>query len=380
MAVAAGDLDTGFGRGGYTVTDIGGWAQEYGMVLQPDGKAVVVGDASAGTVVARFNADGTLDTGFGEGGRTLTDFTGSRLGMRAVALQPDGKIVTAGGVGGNAVVARFNTDGSPDTGFGTGGRTTFDFGSTDWVNAVAIQPDGKIVTVGGVQDSTYTAGSVVARFNADGSPDTGFGTGGHTVTGFGVYNGARAVAIQPDGRIVTVGYANGGKSALERFNADGSPDAGFGTGGHTIMDHFGAWVVALQPDGKIVTAGGDGGHAVARFNADGSPDTGFGTGGRTAVDLGLDNWARGMAIQPDGKIITAGFANASRGSRADTALVRFNADGSPDTGFGTGGHTVIDLGGAGGDDAAHAVALQPDGKIITAGHATGGTALARFCP
>ncbi|MET7390600.1 Ig-like domain repeat protein [Streptomyces sp. NPDC005529] len=397
---AAGDLDQTFGDHGKVTVDLGGVSDfdtATAMVLQPDGKIVTAGYAginSSDTVVARFNPDGSPDTTFSGDGRAVVDLSGSGSDdvAYAVALQPDGKIVTAGqaraGSRFNTVVARFNTDGSLDTTFSGDGSSDVDVSGTgkdDVAYAVALQPDGKIVTAGDAVVNSTTSDTALARFNADGSPDTTFSDDGHTLVDLTEANNsdmAYGVAIQSDGRIVTAGKAqspSGDRTALARFTADGSLDTTFSDDGHTVAGLTGtssdwAHAVALRPDGKIVTAGEatfdadqEGQRtAVAQFNTDGSPDTTFSEDGNTVVALagGGGDLATALALEPDGKIVTAGAAVLTN---THTAVARFNADGSPDTTFSDEGHAIVSLAGDDQSDSAYAVALQPDGKIVTAG-------------
>src|SRR5438128_1892704 len=236
--------------------------------------------------VARYTSSGSLDTSFGSGGETTTKI-GSNAQAYAMALQSDGKIVLAGQgnpgkTGADFALARYNTSGSLDTTFGSKGTLTTAFGSAaDYADALVIQSDGKIVAVGNVTPARYYDEWALTRFNSDGSLDGTFGSGGEViqevVAGAGVNDIAFAVAMQADGKIVAAGTHNyhvGGVSsfALGRFNPDGSLDTTFnGTGIVTTQVGTGsdARGVAIQPaDGKIVVAGGSSlGAAVARYLA-----------------------------------------------------------------------------------------------------------------
>ncbi|MFF7892429.1 hypothetical protein ACFZDI_11025 [Streptomyces sp. NPDC007907] len=339
--------------------------------------------------VARYNTDGSLDTTFGTGGTVITDF-GDDAAAFDVALQSDGKIIAVGRSGVNTyhdfALARYNPDGSLDTTFGTGGTVTTNFegdeqgdpwDGDDEANGVALQPDGKIVVVGGGAPGVG-AEFALARYNTDGSLDTTFGTGGTVTSGFGV---AFGVALQPDGKIVAVGvFSSQGGFALARYNSDGSLDTTFGTDGKATAD-FGSgsilYGVALQTDGKIIAVGSGGPSdnrrsVLTRYNSDGSLDTTFGTGGTVTTDFGGRDWTREVALQTDGKIIAVGTGGAI--GNLDFALARYNSDGSLDATFGTGGKVTTDFG---GDSGASGVALQTDGKIIAVG-SNGDFALARY--
>jgi uncharacterized delta-60 repeat protein len=226
--------------------------------------------------LARYNPDGSLDASFGTGGKVTTDFPNQFGSGNAVAgaaiLQPDGKIVAGGtahdmfGQFYDFALARYNPDGSLDASFGAAGRVTTDIGDTDSIASLALQPDGKIVAAGTAFDEDFT----IARYNSDGNLDPGFGSGGlagATFTGLGG-EFAADVAIQQNGKIVAVGRAAAFvgsdilfRFALVRLTADGSLDSSFGSGGKLTTDfgaesEAGASAVLIQPDGRIV-AGGD---------------------------------------------------------------------------------------------------------------------------
>src|SRR5262249_29551197 len=152
-------------------------------------------------------AQSGLDTSFGTSGKVTTDFGGTGAAARTVAVQADGKILVAGLAVINGVVefalSRYNGNGTIDTSFGTGGNVTtpFDFpGNFDRVFTIVQQPDGKFVAVGSTVN--LFANFALARFNADGTLDTSFGTGGIVTTAFGVSAEATSAVVQSDGKIV----------------------------------------------------------------------------------------------------------------------------------------------------------------------------------
>jgi uncharacterized delta-60 repeat protein len=393
---AAGDLDPTFGVGGKVVTDLGPVAAgAYGVATLPDGKIVVAGEtretfADAHVLLARYTADGSLDNGFGSGGSVTSTFGAPFEGASALALQPDGKPVIAGRsgetvTGGDFLVARYNPDGSLDSGFGQGGHVLTDFGSdADRARAVAIQPDGKIVavgqtTVGGTNDFA------VSRYGADGAADAGFGVGGKVVTSFGPDSGdsAAAVALQADGKIVVAGgsFAGAtGRFAIARYTASGALDTTFNGDGRLLFgvgSRSSAQAIAVQPDGRIVVAGygetsGIQGFALIRLTADGSIDSDFGAIGTMFGTS--DAFAVAVTIQQDGKIVAAGHTEAG-GVPGDFAIARYRADGSSDTSFGTSGKLVTDFGGS---DFATSMAIQEDGRVVAAGSSDGDVALSRY--
>jgi uncharacterized delta-60 repeat protein len=254
--------------------------------------------ASADFAVARYNTDGSLDTTFDTDGKVTTNVAGKGAGASAVAIQGDGKIVPAGFAGSDFALARYNTDGSLDTTFDTDGKITTNVaGSLDGAYGVAIQEDGKIVTAG-FADVSGTYDFVLVRYSTNGSLDTTFDGDGKVTTDFaGKGAGASAVAIQGDGKIVTAGgaccFPGNGDFALARYNTDGSLDPTFDIDGLVTTDFAGpgspdgALAVALQGDGKIVAAGGAGSDfALARYYTDGSLDPTFDADGRVTTDFG----------------------------------------------------------------------------------------------
>jgi uncharacterized delta-60 repeat protein len=346
---------------------------------------------------------GTLDASFGTSGKATTDFGGPSA-ARTLAVQADGKILAAGVAflngGTDFALARYNSNGTLDTSFGTSGKVTtaFDFpGNFDRVFTVVVQPDGKFVAVGSTVN--LYANFALARFNANGTLDASFGTGGIVTTFFGVSAEATSAVVQADGKIVAAGYANldGGESfALARYNSNGTLDTTFGTGGKvgTAFDsghgfsYAQASSVAVQPDGRIVAAGNKEigaclfngleqpcfDFALARYNSDGTLDASFGTGGRVTTDFaGPNDQAESVAVQPDGRIVVAGAAGRFINTGFDFAVARYNSNGTLDTSFGTSGKVTTDF--AGADDVPtepSAIALQGDGKIVVVGQTTVG--------
>jgi uncharacterized delta-60 repeat protein/uncharacterized repeat protein (TIGR02543 family) len=354
--------------------------------------------ASASLTVANANVtgkdftampSGSLDASFGTGGAVTTAIGTHLDNAYAVAIQGDGKIVAAGssfsGTTFDFALAQYNSDGSLDTSFGTGGKVTTPIGTADDEGkAIAIQGDGKIV-VAGYATTASNHDFALARYTSAGSLDTSFGTGGMVTTDFGSnYDYANAVLLQADGKIVAAGMAQiGGHAvfALARYNSDGSLDTGFGTGGE-VTTPIGAlnsmgYAAALQSDGKIVIAGSSNNgssFALVRYNSDGSLDTGFGTGGEVTTAIGTgNNAAFAVAIQGDGKIVVAGYSYD--GTNNDFALVRYTSAGSLDTSFGTGGTVTTAIGTGAVTYGARSIVIQGDGKIVAAGNAKIGSAL-----
>ncbi|MFO1270428.1 MAG: Calx-beta domain-containing protein [Rubrivivax sp.] len=328
-------------------------------------------------------ASGSLDQSFGTGGK----LNNALPAARALAVQPDGRLLALGGL----KLSRYNVDGSADTGFGSAGVVTIvaSGGPVDEMRALALQPDGRIVVAGWTSLPTQSNDNlVVLRFNADGSPDTSFGRNGQVIVDFaGLADRAYAVLVQPDGRIVAAGIATLGTlasadqdMALVRLNDDGSLDAGFGSGGKLTANVAGkadfGYALARQADGKLVVAGrvaADGGSnpdmGLLRVNADGSIDTAFGSNGRVRVDFGGAVWdeAADLAVQGDGALVVGGFTQAAGVYRY--ALARLTAGGQPDSTFGTLGLVSTPFSGSG--DFGRALLLQADGRLVVAGQVAG---------
>lgn len=406
----AGSVDTSFG-GGAVITPVNASEDEArAIAVQPDGKIVVAGSTitpQQGTdfAVVRYHRDATLDADFNAGGKVTTAISNGTDEAYAVAIQGDGKILVAGTTNEGTtvqrfVVVRYNSNGSLDTSFGTGGKTVTSFGDgPDRAYAMALQADGKIL-VGG--EATVTGSGLdfaLARYNTDGSLDTGFGTGGKVLTAIRASNGQdsiRALALQPVGAETRI-IAAGGESdfLLARYTSNGTLDSSFGAGGK-IASVFGstigsAYAVALAPDGKLVVAGySSNDFSLARFTETGALDTSFGTGGKVVNRLNPSNsdLATAVAVQSDGKIVAAGWVNAGLTSDADFAVLRYDTTGTLDSSFGTGGTVITPVAAPGKSDKAHALALQPDDRvpvvrILVAGQAVGTNsdfALTRYWP
>jgi uncharacterized delta-60 repeat protein len=403
---ADGELDRRFGNDGRVVTGFSNPSNDGAndIAIQADGRIVAVGVTSpprgAGDFgIARYNANGTLDTTFGNGGLVITDFSkgiASDEVANAVAIQRDGKIVVAGtrrefNFVTTVAIARYDTNGAPDPTFGAGGRIVIPFGTLrSAANDVAIADDGKIVVVGNADNAW-----AIARFNADGSPDASFEGDGLVLTSFGNnFAEANAVSVLDDGRIVAAGTSApdiDSVFALARYNTDGSLDQGFGTGGVVETDvapdgSDAAHGLAIQADGKIVVAGGAGNDAgtsssfgVVRYEADGSLDAGFGTAGITIVTATTFSEGRDIALQADERIVVAGSIFPGLAS-ADVAVLRLDQHGVRDETFGSRGLAVAGFASVNpsGFHVGRAVAVQRDGKIVAAGNVNGDFGLARF--
>ncbi len=445
-------LDNTFGTNGtvrsYFPTGDSLSDQVSSIAIQSDGKIVVAGTSLDGTsaafALARCDTNGNLDATFGSGGfvRSVDD---GWLG-HSMVIQPDGKIVVAGdaqfaNADGFSQVAfglkRFNSNGTPDVTFGSDGESYFfiislppiEGLSTNNANSIALQSNGKLVVAGSYVD-TINGGRVaftVARFNSNGSVDNSFGSNGSVrsfiVGGDSTLDVANSVAIQSNGKIVLAGTSYnpspsaGGliSIALARYDTNGTADTTFGAngtvrvaipGGQDFDDE--AYSIGMQTDGKILVGGFSDLNpsigtsagiefAVARFDSNGTLDNTFGSGGAaTTYIAGGDSssdMAYGLALQPNGKIVLAGSTYFTEGNGEYAfGVARFNSDGTPDNSFGTNGSGLtIFPGGDSTDDEARAVAVQSNGKIVSAGYSFGNSlfyplytgyafALARYLP
>jgi uncharacterized delta-60 repeat protein len=388
MAAAPGDLDGGFGSGGMVTTLIGSDSKHYDVTVQNDGKIVAVGIGNIGSyydmAVVRYHSDGSLDLSFNSTGHVTTDFGGDIDAATCVAMQADNKILVAGYTTPNGsydfALARYLTNGSLDPAFGTNGKVITDFnGQVDIAYDLCVQADGKIVVAGyaATSDGSHLQ-FAVARYQTDGTLDPTFNGTGKVTTSMSSSGYATAVSIQSDGKIVVAGTANDGINddfAVVRYQTTGAVDTTFNGTGMIItdlfpMDNF-VSCLDVQADDKIVL----GGYsylpglktvfALARLESNGAVDTTFGTGGAVTTAVGnVNDYLESISIQANGKIVGAGYSANSNGD-FDTALVRYQENGSLDSSFHADGIVTADT--AGNNDELYATALQSDGKIVVAG-------------
>jgi uncharacterized delta-60 repeat protein len=384
--VSANDAPS-FVAGGVAVTSFGYHSMSNALAIEPDGQLLLAGvvtpTVSTGYFATlRYNADGSLDDSF------IYNFMGSDANTSiasSVAVQPDGKIVVAGllatGIDGAGLI-RYNPDGTPDEGFGEGGIVISETIQGGNVTAL-LQPDGKILLAGGF--GFLGAPYKVVRYNNDGSLDTSFDADGVASTMIGTFGGVENALLQPDGKILLVGscFYNATRDFfLVRFNVDGSLDSSFSVDGKLTtaigsMDDY-AYDAVLQADGKILVVGQSNfDFALVRYNPDGTLDTSFGEDGKVTTDFGLEDTAYSAAIQADGKIVVAGDSDYSS-DLSDAVLARYNPDGTLDTSFGNAGTSFVNWGD--GSSQASSVSIQADGKIVVAGSTTDDFVLARFNP
>lgn len=347
------------------------------VTLQPDGKVLLVGfsghnyvgysgapgDESYGIrsdlTVMRLNADGSLDTTFGQSGIAVLPANLDREDATfIIAVQADGRVLFADYTAAGFTVQRFNLDGSPDSSFGTQGALTLDLDYYPEGTALDVNPDGTFYV-----STRGPHAAEIFKSSEDGTLLESFGDHGRQVLSpTGDYeNGNITTTVQADGGVVmgswlyVGGYDVPGSTlhvsgdpvySLQRLKPDGTLDTQFGDNGTVHFDpalglsYYSE--VALQADGKLVLVGEgtDGAGTILRLNADGSFDTTFGDGGRTTFapipdDTGYAHWndARSVTVQPDGKIVVAGTSSVN--VNAGFSVVRLNADGSLDTTFGS---------------------------------------------
>jgi uncharacterized delta-60 repeat protein len=385
-------LDASFGNGGIVTTNFGfGNTSEQARVVavQPDGKIIAAGGGHGFSKLARYNINGTLDASFGPGG---ADGDG-KVSIQAIAgssseeivdiiLLPGGEIFAAGTYNNSGQLCSFiiklNNDGSPSGDFTNGIMLNL----TGYFNPlIELQTDGKIIL------TLFKSASLVKelrRFNSDGTPDLNFG---------GVQDGIVSInmdpsnlLVSPEDEIFICGGTNG-NFALAKYSSEGyllgNVSTDFGTGSDRAL------AIALQTDGKIILAGqteesgGAGFHifAVARYTEDGALDNSFHDDGKVTRDLGQDNTVRGVVVQPDGKIVVAGYDYDPEDDDYDFLVsLRLLENGDIDPCYGQAGTFAHSFGGMNYSNI-WSMALQSDGRILFAGHesADGGDfALVRY--
>jgi uncharacterized delta-60 repeat protein len=394
----AGTPDLAFGNRGASTVAVGSWAAAGGVAAEPDGSLVTGGETEVDgryeLISTRMRADGTMDRTYGSDGVAMPPIPGPS-GANAVAIQPDGKILLAGaataGVIPSFAVVRLLSNGSLDPTFGDGGITRITIGSDADATAIAIQPDGKIVVGGTSLDGQFSFAA--ARLNPDGTLDRSFGAGGVTVvrqvavawgmtlersgdivlageTG-GLLGLASSLAVlSPETAlrppaVTTPALALGTQYMAARLLPNGALDPGFGSGG-IVNVPIGmsaiAFAVAAQPDGKILLTGNAFTDKVlastVRLLPSGSLDRTFGSGG--IASLVEPNGINAIAVRPRGAIYLAGVG---------ATVIGLQPDGSLDPAFGTGGIATFPVGSSA---AANAIALAPHNTLALSGAATVG--------
>jgi uncharacterized delta-60 repeat protein len=380
-----GELDLSFNRAGFAVVDFGTNSEDYcgAVAIAPDGKIVLAGGSQNHFAVARLNSDGTPDTTFSGDGRASAVVGGGNFDSAyGVAVQPDGKIVAAGtwkisATASQIAVVRWNANGTLDTGFDGDGIAVPDVGSAAGLDVgygMTLQPDGKVLVVGSSRPVGGMPQFTVARLTTGGALDTSFNTTGWTVTNVSPtsYSEAQRVVLQPDGKIVVGGYADLPHAPLVhsdfvavRYTTAGALDTTFDTDGIAHVDMQGsrdeAHGVAIDSLGRIVLSGYAfrivGGtpteHDVglARLLPNGAPDTGFGPGGVRIYEMGSTHEDPvGVSIDAAGGIVVAVDLLVEDTNLNEILLARFDGNDAPTVSPGVGTATTAE------DNAAVAVA------------------------
>lgn len=400
--LSSGALDLDFGQGGRAVVDFQGPTDNaaFDVVVEPDGKTVLTGlgyrGGDADFMLVRYNLDGSLDAGFGQGGIVSADFGGYET-SEAVARDAQGRFLVGGQIEGRAAVVRFDASGRIDAGFGQGGRIALDTPAGNLKDLV-VDAQGRFLVLA----DAYINGSsdlLVARFDADGDADPSFGQGGWLPIRHEGQDSPKALALDGQGRVVVLGqlYAadyTHSSFVVDRLGSDGQLDTGFGQAGTTAFDFNGQSYpggLAIDAQDRIVvvgnaTSGGFGNTrpAVARLSASGALDPSFG-GGKFQFDIqpGVSSFSAiaDVAIAADGGLLVGGEVNIVG---YDYAVVRIASDGALDASFGDGGQGTL---GIDFYDQAAAVALDTTsdrpglvvvGRSFNSNHAMQNFSVARF--
>lgn len=364
-------LDSSFGSAGEKVIGLSGFARA--IAVQPDGKILVAGSTGTGGDqpnfgVARLNVDGSIDLSFGTNGIVVTNLSLIDVAS-AIAVQKDGKIVVAGTANGDKFgIVRYLPNGKIDSNFGTSGKIITAFGYMG-AQSVAISDDGKIVVAGpsGVWGS---AGLLVARFLSNGTPDTSFSSDGIASAYF---EGGGVTPVLLQGSKIVVGGSEAGHFFLSRFLSNGQVDSSFGIGGR-VTTNFPAGqaqlrALALDAEGRIVAVGDANSKiALARYTSNGTPDDSFGTSGKRLEEFVNSTYystvVADVVILPNQRISVVGKSTTPSGMK--TLIAAFaHADGTPDVSFGGKGTVLPGV-------YANAAALSADGQLLTAGGGAGG--------
>jgi uncharacterized delta-60 repeat protein len=386
-ALAPGSLDPTFGNGG-KATALSQGSVGYAVMIDSHGRVVTAGYTLSGRpdfVVARFLQNGTLDTAFGNLGRTVLDLGGADYAF-ALDIQPDGKIVLAGESDkrgkSKIALARFRPNGRVDTTFGGGDGSTLTSFRKDQqaANAVIVTPDEKIV-VAGFTSGGVNARSAIVRYGMGGRLDRSFSGDGRVSFDLSKSDEQFEAISWDEGHYILAGYAEANRVpafSVADVTTNGKLNPSFSRNGYatTNVSNGGdvGYDLIQQPDGKIVVAGGVSNSGrndwgVVRYLPGGGIDHSWGNRGKTITSFGKAfDVALALSMQTNGKIVVAGRVHrVSSGS--DFGLVRYNTDGAPNKRFGNDGKVTTDF--AGGDDGARGLVIWgAKGKIVAVGDAT----------
>lgn len=380
-----GALDTSF-RGGSVKTQMGpSDAYANALATQDDGKLIVVGnsyDNRGDFALVRFEQDGKIDASFGEAGKVITDLGAGSDIARAIAVDSEGRTLVAGSsdqgeTGLDFALVRYREDGSLDPSFGDGGKVTIALSDdSDTAYALLLQSDGKIVVAGEASMGSSSTGQdfALVRFKDDGSLDRSFGDEGKVLTPLAAFSGRDTVyslALQDiDGEEHIVAAGGEGDFSCARYRSDGSLDPNFGDGGK-VLGLFGSVIgaargVRVLEDGSLILAGHTAHDiALAKLTSDGVPDESFGDSGLVITKVSETNWDEAVAleIESEGNIVVAGWVYEGNSSSANTVLLRYDANGSLDEGFGKNGIVETAVSAPGKADLATALLLQSDPRV-----------------
>lgn len=389
-----GILDNTFGSNGIIITDVSPGLDDigYSVIVKDNGKFIITGYAvndngNKDFTLVQYNQDGVIDSSFGDNGIVLLDINGTNDYAFASAIQSDGKIITVGyttNTDSDIAIIRFNSDGSIDNSYANNGIFIYDYGfGNDEGWAIIISSDGNAFVGCKITNESLEDDYAVLKITEEGILDNSFGNNGITVTDIGGTDAIRDIKLQSDGKILITGTSSddvGGfyDKTLIRYNVNGDLDSSFNSNG-IIFTSFedggddGGYSISIKTDGKIIVCGsssvgiGDDNFALAQYNSDGSIDASFGTGGVTITDFGSSyDLCYSSLIQNNGKIILGGFVINGTTFNWDFGIVRYNTDGSIDTGFGTNGFIITDLNN-GSIDVGSSLAFQSDDKLLLAG-------------
>lgn len=384
---APGFLDPLFGSDGVATNriDSGGQQTIAGIAVQPDGKIVVAGYAYSSNnvsqwAVVRYATNGILDSTFSGDGKVFTVIGGTNYAS-GLAIQSNGAIVVTGTSGPSFsqtafTVARYTSNGVLDASFGGGlGFVTSSIAAVNWAGGVAIQTNGRIVVAGTAAIGGANANDFAAlRYTTNGVLDTTFSTDGKVNTDILADDNAYAVVLQSDQKIVVGGEGYNGSNedfVLVRYTTAGALDTTFSGDGKVRIsfsnNHDICNCLAIQADGKILAGGAadlgpNRNFAIARFTTAGALDTSFSGDGKVTTHIWGNDAIYGLAIQPDGKIVAAGYAGSY------FALARYTTNGVLDASFGSGGVVTTFIGAY--TSYGFCTALQGDGKILVGGTAS----------
>jgi uncharacterized delta-60 repeat protein len=403
-----GAIDYSFGKSGYSLVNRL-FAVYTELEVLPNGDILVGGNemftyGNFQFSVLRFHPNGELNTDFGNGGTASVDFNEHADEVAGMAVQQNGKIVLVGisskvlnptSPNKNFAAARFLPNGQPDPAFGAGGKILFDVGETNYrATDVVVQQDGKIV-VGGVLTDQTGPHFTLGRMNHDGTQDAGFGFNGIVVTQKAPNTSLEeltSLALQPDGKILAGGYANGWQNdvGIARFNVNGTLDASFGINGVQITDipqalnvvgrsNDAVEKILVQKDGKIFAIGTSywqvgtftyHNFIVLRYTSNGFLDPQFDSDGVVFVDFLIsDDHANGATITEDGKIVVAGSSVSGTYGESFYALTRINPDGALDNSWSGDGLMADYYPDRRRNTGFNSIAVQKDGKVVAVGFA-----------